>query len=205
MKTVSRVSSGYAELYRGNLVEALHCFSQVRDRRITSNFILHWRWRLHAQLGMTETRLQAGDIADAHREADDVLASALATADPSMRALAWEMKSRVAKAEDDFDGTRVCIDHGLAILDRFDIPVAAWQVHRTAWDLYADVGDRERADGHRARAKELIMRIADSFDDREQLRESLLSAPPVRYVLSEQGDQPPRSRQAEGKAGSNAA
>jgi len=205
MKTVSRVSSGYAELYRGNLVEALHCFSQVRDRRITSNFILHWRWRLHAHLGMTETRLQAGDIADAHREADDVLASALATADPSMRALAWEMKSRVAKAEDDFDGTRVCIDHGLAILDRFDIPVAAWQVHRTAWDLYADVGDRERADGHRARAKELIMRIADSFDDREQLRESLLSAPPVRYVLSEQGDQPPRSRQAEGKAGSNAA
>ena len=128
--------------------------------------------------------LHGGDIADAHREADDVLASARAAADPTMRALAWEMKSRVARAENDFDGARVCIDHALAILDRFNIPVAAWQVHRTAWDLYADLGDRESADGHRALAKELIMRIADSFDDGEPLRESLLTAPPVRRVLS---------------------
>lgn len=164
-------------------MEALQCFSQVRDPRITSNFILHWRWRLHAQLGMTEARLQAGDIADAHREADDALASALSAADPNMRALAWEMKARVARAENDFDDARVCIDHALAILDRFDIPVAAWQVHGTAADFYADIEDRERADGHRARAKELILRIADSFDCDEPLRKSLLTAPPVRRVL----------------------
>ncbi len=25
--------------------------NRVRDPRITPNFILHWRWRLHAQLG----------------------------------------------------------------------------------------------------------------------------------------------------------
>jgi DNA-binding winged helix-turn-helix (wHTH) protein/tetratricopeptide (TPR) repeat protein len=187
MRTVSRMSSGYAELYRGNLVEALQCFSQVRDPQITSNFILHWRWRLHAQLGMTEARLQAGDIADAHREADDVLASALSAADPTMRALAWEMKSQVATAENDFDGARVCIDHALAILDRFDIPVAAWQVHRTAGDLYADVRDRERAKRHRARAKEVIMRLADSFEQGEPLRESFLTAAPVRRIL-ERGD-----------------
>src|ERR1700686_1239484 len=31
---------------------------------------------------------------------------------------------------------------------------------RHAGDLYADEGDRKRADGHRARAKELILRIA---------------------------------------------
>jgi tetratricopeptide (TPR) repeat protein len=205
IRTVSRISSGYAELYRGNLLEALQCFSQVRDPRITPSFILHWRWRLRARLGVSEALLQAGDISDAHREADDVVASALAAADPNMRALAWEMKSRVARAENDFDGARVCVDHALAILDRFDIPVAAWQVHRTAWDLYTDLGDRESADGHRALAKELIMRIADSFDDGEPLRESLLTAPPVRHVLSEQGHQPHGSRQTEGKAGSSTA
>jgi hypothetical protein len=154
---------------------------------------------------MSETQLQAGDISDAHREADDVLASALAAAAPNMRALAWEMKSRVARAEDDFDGALVCIDHALAILNRCDIPVAAWQVHRTAWELYAELGDREGAAEHRALAKELILRIANSFDDGEPLRESLLAAPPVRHVISEQGHQPPGSRQTEGKAGSSAA
>jgi hypothetical protein len=109
------------------------------------------------------------------------------------------MKSRVARAENDFDGARVCIDHALAILDRFDIPVAAWQIHRTAGDLYSDVGDRERADGHRARAKELILRIADSFDYDEPLRESLLTAPPVRRVLIE-GSDTSRSRANRAKA-----
>ncbi len=183
MRTVSRISSGYAELYRGNLGEALQCFSQVRDPRITSNVILHWRWRMHAQLGMTEAQLQAGDIADARREADDVVACALSAADPNMRALAWEMKSRVARAENDFDGARICIDHALAILDRFDIPVAAWQVHRTAGDLCADLGDGKRADRHRARAKEVIMRLADSLEQGEPLRESFLTAAPVRRIL----------------------
>jgi tetratricopeptide (TPR) repeat protein len=205
IRTVSRISSGYDELYRGNPVEALQCFSEVRDPRITPGFILHWHWRLHARLGVSEALLQAGDISNAHREADDVLASALAAADPNMRALAWETKSRVARAQNDFDGARVCIENALAILDRSDIPVTAWQVHRTAWDLCRDFGDRESADEHRALARELIMRIADSFDDGEPLRESLLSAPPVRRVLSEQGRQPPGSRQREGKAGSSTA
>ena len=107
-----------------------------RSSELRLSSILHWRWRLHAQLGMIEARLHAGDIANARREADDVLASALSAADPNMRALAWEIKSRVARAERDLDSARACIDNALAILDKFDIPVAAWQVHRTAWDLY---------------------------------------------------------------------
>jgi DNA-binding winged helix-turn-helix (wHTH) protein/tetratricopeptide (TPR) repeat protein len=185
IRTVSRISSGYAELYRGNPVEALQCFSEVRDPRITPGFILHWHWRLHARLGVSAALLQAGDISGAYREADDLVASALAAADPSMRALAWGMKSCVARAQNDFDGARVCIGNALAILDRFDNPVAAWQVHRIAWDLCADLGDQERADRHRALARKLIMRIADSFDDGEPLRESLLSAPPVHQLLSE--------------------
>src|SRR4051794_23633503 len=117
MRTVSRISSGYAELYRGNSVQALQCFSQVRDPRITSNFILHWRWRLHAQLGMAEARLQAADVSDAHREADDLLAAALSATDRNMHALAWEMKSRVASAERNLDSARGCMDNALAIVD----------------------------------------------------------------------------------------
>ena len=134
---------------------------------------------------MTEAQLEAGNIADAHREADDVLASALSGADLGMRARAWEIKSRVARAGKDRDGARECIDSALAILGRFDIPVVGWQVHRTARDLYLDEGDRERAEGHQARAKEFIMRIADSFEQGEPLRESLLTAPPVRRILGQ--------------------
>ena len=188
ISTVSRISSGYAELYRGNPVEALRSFSEVCDPRITSNFILHWRWRLHARLGITEAHLLAGDIADARREADDVLASALSAADPGLQALAWELRSRVARAENDCESARIYVDRALAILDRFDIPVAAWQVHRTAWELYDQLADRERADEHRARAKQLILRIADSFEHDEPLKQSLLTAPPIRRVFTEKSE-----------------
>ena len=132
---------------------------------------------------MIEARLHAGDIANARFEADSVLASVLGAADSNIRALAWEAKSRVARAERDLDSARACLDSALAIIDKVDIPVAAWQVHRTAWDLYTDEGNRVKAGEHRQRAHELIMRIADSFASDEPLRQSLLRAPPVRRVL----------------------
>jgi hypothetical protein len=136
---------------------------------------------------MIEAQLMAADIADAHRDADEFLESARSLPCPNMRALAWEIRSRVARAEGDMDAARGCMQNALAILDDFDIPVAGWQVHRTAWDLYAGEGDWERAHRHRASSADLIMKIADSFDDHEPLRESLLTAPPVQRVLGSQG------------------
>ena len=188
LMAVSRMSCGQAALCLGNHDEALQCFSQVRDPRITPKFFVHWHFRLHARLGIIEAGLLAAELADAHREADDLLTVALSGADPNMRALAWEIKSRVARAEKDFDGARACIHNALVILDKFDIPVAGWQVHRTAWELYADEGDRVQAEEHRQRAQELIIRIADSLEPDELLRESLLTAPPVRRVLVERSE-----------------
>jgi len=63
------------------------------------------------------------------------------------------------------------------LLDKVEIPVSAWRVHATGWDLCQERGDDEGGDEHRARAKALIMRIADSFEYNEPLRESLLMAP----------------------------
>jgi DNA-binding winged helix-turn-helix (wHTH) protein/tetratricopeptide (TPR) repeat protein len=183
--TVSRISAGYKQLYQGNHDQALQCFAEVRDFQITPRFFLHWHWRMHAELGTIETWLSAGDVANARREVDGFLQSALAAADPNMQARAWEMRARVAWAEQDRDDARACIGNALEILDRFDIPVAAWHVHRTAWDVCRDEGDSERAAAHRAKAKQLVMSLVDSFEHSEPLRESLLTAAPVRRLFGE--------------------
>jgi tetratricopeptide (TPR) repeat protein len=182
-RTVSRIASGYAELYQGRYHEAIQHFAQVRDFRITPRFFLHWRWRMHAVLGTIEAQLGARDIASARREADGFLESALSVAEPSMRALAWEIKARVADAGKDLDEARRCIENALPILENFEIPVAAWQVHHTARQLYTGAGDRERGDRHRASAIEAVMRLADSFEDGDPLRTSFLTAPPIRRIL----------------------
>jgi DNA-binding winged helix-turn-helix (wHTH) protein/tetratricopeptide (TPR) repeat protein len=184
-QTMAKLASGYVALYRGRSDEALRYFANVRDPRITPKFLLHWRWRLRAQLGSIEARLQTGDLENARREADDFLESAFSTGEPNLHAYAWEARARVAIADKDGARALACIERALPIVDKFDIPLSAWRVHATACDSYSYAGDKERAAEHRARAKALIMRMADSFEYGEPLRESLLSAPPVRRIFGE--------------------
>jgi len=184
-RTAARIAAGYQEIAKGNPEKAWELFTQVRDYNITPKFFLHWHWRMHAALGATEARLSAGDILNARREADGFLESALSVADPNLRAFAWEINSRVARAEGNSHTARAHIENALAELDKLEIPVSSWQVHRTAGDLCEDEGDHAKANEHRARAQELIMKIADSFDPGEPLRASFLAVPPI-HRLREQ-------------------
>jgi DNA-binding winged helix-turn-helix (wHTH) protein/tetratricopeptide (TPR) repeat protein len=181
--TMAMLASGYAELYQGRCEEALRYFAKIRDPKITPKFLFHWRWRLRAQLGTVDARLQAGDLQSARIEVDDFLHSALSTGEPNLHAFAWEASARVAMAHKDRDRVLQCVESALAILDKFDLPIVAWRVYATAWDSYSYIGDAEKAERYRARAKEVILRLADSFEPEEPLRASLLAAAPVRRIL----------------------
>ena len=115
--------------------------------------------------------------------ADELLKSALSTADPYLQALAWELNTRVAMAEDDWIAAREYLLRALAIVDKFEILVAAWQTHATAWQLYQHEREHKTAETNRERAESCIMKIADSFASDEPLRSIFLSAPPVARVL----------------------
>jgi tetratricopeptide (TPR) repeat protein len=182
-RTAARISAGQHEILKGNHEKALQYFAEVRDDTITPNFFLHWHWRIHAQIGTVDALLSAGNIAGARREADLLLHAALSVADPNLHALAWESQARTSRAERDGRSARMHIDQALAVLDRYPIPVAGWQVHRTACALCRDEGSGEKAADHRRRAKDLIMKIADSFDSNEPLRQSLLAAHAIQPLL----------------------
>ena len=182
-RTIARVAAGYAELDRGNYDQAIDYFRQVRDPEITPKFFLHCFWRMTAQLGLSKVWLESGNITNARLEADSFLESALSTDDPHLQALAWEMKTRVAIAEGDWNGARQDILAALAIVEKCEVPVAAWQVHATAWDLDRQVKHDEAGETHRACAEAYILTIANSFEQDVPLRHSFLDAGPVRRVL----------------------
>jgi DNA-binding winged helix-turn-helix (wHTH) protein/tetratricopeptide (TPR) repeat protein len=183
-ETIARIAGGYAELERGNFDQASEYFRQVGDPQITPKFFQHWFWRLTAQLGLSHVWLESGDLSKARSEAGVFLQSALSTANPYLQALAWEMKSRIAIAEQDWNGAREYVDQALAVLEEFEVPVAAWRVHATAWDLYLHAKDDKEAETHRACAEAHILTIANSFATDEPLRQSFLAAAPVRRILS---------------------
>src|SRR5262249_35930931 len=184
-KTIALVAAGYAELDRGNYDQALECFTQVRDPQLSPEFFLHWFWRMIAQLGLSNVWLKSGNLVKARGEAGTFLESALSTADPYLHALAWELKSRIAIAELDCKQADDYVHNGLAILKEFDVPVAAWQIHAAARDLYLQTKDVQAAEAHRSLAEGHILTIANSFSPDEPLREIFLAAGPVRRILAE--------------------
>ena len=183
-KGYSAIAEGFTELDKGRCKHAVELFSQVLDSRTTPKFFLHWMWRVTAQLGVTESWLQSKETAKASLEADAFLDSALETADPHLRALAWEMQTRVAIARRDWRRAGECISEGLDIVSRFEVPVAGWQVHATAWRLHYYRQQYAEAESHRERAQADIFKIADSFPRAEPLRDTFLSAAPIERILN---------------------
>ena len=137
-----------------------------------------------AQLGITEAWLQSGDIETASVEANELLHCALQTADPHLQALAWEMQARIEVVKENFERAEDCVHKGLEIVHRFEVPVAGWQVHATAWRLYRSRHQYAEAESHRKQAQAGIFKIADSFPKEEPLREAFLSAASIARILN---------------------
>jgi tetratricopeptide (TPR) repeat protein len=184
-QTITQIAAGYLALDRGQCKQAIEHFRQVCDTEVTTKFFLHWIWRMTAQLESGNAWLLSGNIPKARSTADGFLESALSTADPHLRALAWDLKARVAMAENDVKGALECIQRGLAIVDKFEILVAAWQVYATAWHLHRLVKEHKTAETNREHAEICILKIANSFAPDEPLRTTFLTAAPVRQILRE--------------------
>ena len=183
-RTIAMVASGYAELDRQKYDEALDYFAQVRDRKATPNFFLHWYWRMHAQLGSARVWLRAGNLANAGSEADRFLDAALSTDVPNLRAIGWGTRARVAIAMKKWSEAEDCLQRAFAVTEEFELPVAAWQLHAIAWRLHRHTQNQMAADEHHKRARALLLQLADSFPAGEPLRQSFLGAPAIRRILA---------------------
>jgi DNA-binding winged helix-turn-helix (wHTH) protein/tetratricopeptide (TPR) repeat protein len=184
-QTIGQIAAGYMALDREEYDQAIEHFRQVRDPDVTAKFFLHWVWRMTAQLESSNALLLSGNILKARTTADRFLESALSTADPHMHALAWELKARIAISDGDLNDARKCIERALAVVDKFEILVAAWQVYATAWHLHWHAKEHKIAELNRERAETCILKIANSFAPDESLRATFLAAAPVHRILRE--------------------
>ena len=182
-QTIARIAAGYADLNSRQYDQAIHRFREVRDPKLTPKFFLHWIWRMTAQHGLSNVWLEADDLSNARKKANCFLESALSTADPYLRVLAWEMSARVAIKGEDWIRAEESIREALALLHNFDIPLAAWRAHATAWDFYRKAKKSAAAEEHRQAARAAIFRIANSFQPEEQLRGLFLSAAPIKRFV----------------------
>jgi len=189
------ILTGTAETALGDYESALeHLLAARAD--MDPPVVFGWYWRMPLESALTELWLAKGDLAQARPQAESFLKITLATAEHTWQALAWEVNARVAMAERDLTRARDCIAKGLSAMEGFEVPLAAWRVHATAFELYQDSGDRDLAERQRALSRDTIVKLANSMPAEEPLRTKFLSAPAIRKVLGASKTQALRAREA---------
>jgi len=180
---IDQIAAGNIALQQGKYSEALEHFRHVQDLDEHAKFFMHWEWRMMANFDASNAWLLSGNVANARAAADGLLKSALATSDPHLQALGWELQARVALAESDLPSARGSIQQALAFADGFGILSAAWQTFATASQVCKYAKELKTAETYRDRAESCILQIADSFQPDEPLRAAFLAADPVRRIL----------------------
>jgi hypothetical protein len=174
------IAQGFAELAGEDYDSARQRFETILDRR--GEGMLRWRSRMFARRGLSEAWLALGEFARARSEAEELTASVRNTRDLYMAAFAWEYSARLALASG-VGNAKEDIIRALEAVEMAEIPVVAWRVHATAWDLYRSL-DLARAETERQEAESIIFKIAKSLEGLDSLRDSFFSAKPVRRVLN---------------------
>lgn len=182
-RAIGWFAAGNAALEDGRYDEAVQNFQKVLDWDLTPKFFLHWYWRMQAQLGLANVWLASGSRGNARAETDRLIESAVATDDPGLKALAWDLRARVASAEKNWKDAEGSIQKAGIILAEFEVPTVAWRVHATWWHLNSQLNNKESAETERKLAEEGIWKLADSFTPEEPLRATFLRAAAVRRVL----------------------
>jgi DNA-binding winged helix-turn-helix (wHTH) protein/tetratricopeptide (TPR) repeat protein len=183
VRTMAIITSGFASLEREH-DQALRCFTSVCEGEANSRFFLDWYWRIVARLGFSNAWLASGELGKAAREAERTLQSALSTADPALKALAWEMKARVAKAGQEWNAAADFLRYAGEALRNVEVPFAAWRVHATAAELHRALGNSEGTEYSLQCAAAIIRRLADSLPGGEPLRQALLDVAVARGILA---------------------
>lgn len=186
-QAISWFAAGNGTLLQGSYDEALQNFQRVIDEEVTPKFFLHWYWRMHARFGVANVLLASGKLENARGEIAQVLDAALATDDPSLQALAWELNARLAMSGKNWNSAEKSVRNGLDLVEKFEIPTAAWRVEMTAAKFYERAKNHEASEKYRKSAKNRILKIANSFPLEEPLRATLQAATAIREILGEEG------------------
>lgn len=183
---MSRFLTGSAQTALGNCEGALENLMVAREH--VDRQAVDWYWRMPLERALTELWLAKGDLTQARPQAEKFLSIALATAEHTWQALAWEVSARVALEELDLTRARCFIAKSLSSMEGYEVPLAAWRVHRTAAELFKRVGSKELAERHLALSRDTIMKLANSMSAEELRRQTFLSAPVIRAILVERED-----------------
>jgi DNA-binding winged helix-turn-helix (wHTH) protein len=181
-RRLCRIMAACADIGRGRIDCALEELVAVQNEMSQKPQVQDRQSRMFLGLGLTEVWLAKGDLEKARIEGDAFLQVVLN--DRTFQALACEVNARVSIAERNYPEAQAHVEAALRLVDEYEIPLAHWRVHGTAFDLQTILGNRDLGEYHRRLSCRTILNLADSLPPEEPLRNVFLSAPFTRKILS---------------------
>jgi hypothetical protein len=164
--------------------------------------LLDWYWRLLQRWALADLWLSRGELERARQEGELMVMNACATEERTWQALAWDVNARIALAGGDRRQAGELVERALAAIDGVEAPVAAWQVHATAAEVFDAFGETSSAHSHRKSSRDTVLRLAASLEPYPVSRQTFLGSPAVARVLdaAAAGDRGRRSATARNRA-----
>ena len=170
-----RILAATAELSLGQHERAAEHLTRARHEIDRQLVFADWWFRPALESATAKLWLARGDLARARHYGARFLQSALATAERTWQAFAWEVNARIALSAGDLTRAVQSIVEAISVIEALELPLAAWQVHATAAAIYGRQDDQQRAEHHRTSSRAIIEKIANSLPPEHWLRESFLS------------------------------
>ena len=172
--TMALLTTCFIDVQTDNAARAVEHFLKARNRAPHPKFFLQWYWKTVAQYGLATAYFALNDLERAETEANMLLESVLPTADPALKAFAWEIAARIALVSGDTARAGECSQQALEALHPVAPPHAAWRAHWTRAMVCRAAGGLDAASLHHSRARAILRELADSFEPGDPPRASLL-------------------------------
>jgi DNA-binding winged helix-turn-helix (wHTH) protein/tetratricopeptide (TPR) repeat protein len=163
-----------AELGRYEI--ALESFQRIDEKLEREQALMEWIFRLPLQYGLCRSLLGIGELDRARKAAEALCEDAMLPGERTYVALGHQTLAEIALVTDEQNRAAQEITHALEVLKGGSAPLAEWRVHETAAQVCERIGHTDTAVQHRASRANVLQRLAESLDESDELRSSLLTA-----------------------------
>ncbi|RUL72483.1 ATP-binding protein [Dyella choica] len=167
-----RLLAGAAEAGLGNRAQGIEILRELERDILVQPVLTDWYWLFLLEWSLADALLQSGELEPARLHADRMIERSNRTVEVTWRAMAREIRCRVAIAEGDLEQAARLINDALQLTEVMGAPMADWRVHRTAARLHRLQGDDTCASGHEQLFNAKAQRLLDSLPAGHRLQQS---------------------------------
>jgi hypothetical protein len=143
---------------------------------------MDWILRILLHHALSRYWLSQRKLAEARHEAVRLCELAGQPRERTYLALSHLLIAETAIESEDWNAAEAAITESLRAIEGANAPLAEWRVCAAASKLYAQTRRERDADRYRQRALEVLTQLADSLEETDRLRLSLLASPIVQSL-----------------------